>query len=89
MNFKIKAVKPKKRKGFRNIVVNFPPAIEFQYTVSLRTGQLICYNVNTGQKYAFDLIPEGESLSWRGKHDAGGWGKREVAILIKRNFNGR
>lgn len=68
------------RKGFKNIVVD---GILFQYAVSLAQHKLIFYVESDPIKFVTDLVPDNNSTSWRGIHGDGGWGKREVAKLIR------
>lgn len=72
----------KKRKGFRQIVID---GRELQYCVSLKTNKVIFYS--EAEKFEFPLLvlPDANP-SWRGKHDAGGYGKRQVASLW-RHYN--
>lgn len=68
------------RKGFRSIVVD---GERYQYAVSLRTSKIITYDASGLRRELAMPHNEYRSDSWRGKHCAGGWGKREVADLIR------
>ena len=72
----------KRRKGFRQVVVDGTP---YQYAVS--KDRLIVYDT-TGQKFEIPLQPLSAlglagSVTWRGKHGDRSYGKREVAALIR------
>lgn len=72
----------KKRKGYKKIVVD---DVEYQYAISFSgNGQIIIYQ--NDQRYVWPLlnIATGADPSWRGEHGDGGWGKREVAAVIRR-----
>jgi hypothetical protein len=70
----------KTRKGFHPIVVE---GHVYRYDISLGQSVAVVYD----DKDAKHILPfkcgAEPSTSWRGKHDEGGWGKREVARLIK------
>lgn len=72
----------KKRKGFRPIIVK---GIRLQYCVSLAKERVIFYkdDIKYEVPFVFGLTTEN---SWRGKHAAGGWGKRQVAALFSNYY---
>ena len=67
----------KKRKGFKRIIVD---GVEYQYSVSLNTNSLIVYSDDIRSVYT--LTPT-NTTTWRGKHGDGGYGKREIAQIIR------
>lgn len=77
----------KRRRGFSPITVD---GTCYQYTVSLARQEVIVYSVPEDVKVVLamhplppDSTPPGQSPSWRGKGGHAGWGKREVADLIR------
>lgn len=71
----------KSRRGFKSIRVD---SIDYLYSVSAKS--LIVYNHD--QRIVIPLDPSVIGLSWRGKHEDRGFGKRQVAAMI-RNFKER
>jgi hypothetical protein len=71
-----------RRHGFRSIVVD---GAAFQYAVSLSVGVVVVY-AEDGARRELEMIPVESGKSWRGKHRDGGWGKRQVAELIRQSW---